>query len=241
MTDSPTVEMPASRPSPSTNSTPSPTGKTGRRWLPWVLGGVAVVVFVGLIGGAVFWSLSRKQSGAIDPAATRSAFSSAMRKAGVAATSPSSALELTTVRASGAHPFSATFSPDELAALLNTFVHSAPVSGSQISMRNVRMQLAGADSLQLSASVVVDGSTYSGVVNAPVAFTNGEVTSSGATAATAEGIPLNSGQRAQITRALVGYANAYLAAAPGLKITSAKVVTGGVAVTGIAPDRLTLP
>lgn len=242
MIDTPRApEPPEATQSRSPESASMPTAKPRRRWLPWLLGGVAVLVLVGLVGGAVVWSLSRKQTSTIDPALTRSAFASAMRKAGVTTDFQGSAVALTSVRASGAHPFSATFTADELAALLNKFTHAASVSGSQISMRDVRLQLAGGDSLRLEANVDVGGSTYGGSATAPITFADGRVASSGATAATAEGVPLNSGQRARLTGALVGYANAYLTAAPGLRIASAKVAADGITVSGVAPDRISLP
>ena len=212
-----------------------------RRWVPWVAGGAVVLVFIMLVVGTVVWALSRSPAGAIDSAKTRSAFDSAMHKAGTTASFPDAPVELTTLRASGGHPFSATFSDDELAALLNTYTHTATVAGSKISMRAVTLRLAGDGAARISATVDVDGSAYGGAVTGPIGFTNGLVTSPGATSASAEGFALNAGQRAQITGPLLGYFNAYLSAAPGLKVGTANVTPDGFAVTGIAPDRIEVP
>ena len=240
MTDNARNAEPSSVASPD-SPPPSKREPRKRTWLPWVVGGVIVVVFVGLLAGVVIWALSRTPVGSIDPALTRSAFESAMRKANVTATYPAAPVELTTLRVSGSHPFSATFTGDELAALLNTYPYTADIAGSQISIANVRLRLDARDSLRLTVAATVDGSAYSGSITASAAFSNGSVTSSGATAASVEGLPLNAGQRAQITGALVGYVNAYLSAAPGLTMSSAKVTADGIAVTGIAPDRIELP
>lgn len=240
MTDLPLHAETAAGESPSSpTAPPSPAHK--RRWVPWVAGGMVVLVFVGLVVGTVVWALSRKQSGTLDPAIQAAAFASAMKKASVDATSPTGPVDLTSLRVSGGHAFSATFTPEELAALLNTYSYTAEVSGSRISLSDVSLALAGEGSLRLSAGVGVDGAAYSGTVTVPVALADGLVTSTGATAASAEGFSLNESQRAQITDALLGYANAYLDAAPGLRIGSAKVTAGGIAVTGVAPDRIELP
>lgn len=212
-----------------------------RRWAPWVAGGIVVLVFVGLVVGTVVWALSRNSGSTVDPALRAAAFASAMKKAGVDATYPPAAVELTSLRISGSHPFSATFTPEEIAALLSTFTHLAQVSGSDISLRDVTLQLAGSDSLRLSTGVEVGGSAYSGSVTAPVAFSEGRVRSSGATAGSAEGFSLNGSQRAQITEALLGYFNSYLDAAPGLTVGSARLTADGIVVVGRAPDRIELP
>ena len=240
MTDPPLNAEPADGGSPSSPSD-APTPAPKRRWVPWIAGGMVVLVFVGLVVGAVVWALSRKQSSTLDPAIQAAAFASAMKKARVAATYPTNPVELTSLRVSGSHAFSATFTPDELAALVNTYAHTAEVSGSRISLSDVSLELADPGSLRLRAGVGVDGAAYSGAVTIPVTFADGRVTSTGATAASAEGFSLNASQRSQITDALLGYVNAYLDAAPGLRIGSAKVTADGIAVTGQAPDRIELP
>ena len=44
-----------------------------------------------------------------------------------------------------------------------------------------------------------------------------------------------------IKKAVLDYVNAYLAAAPGLRVGSARVTGDSVVVTGVAPDALTYP
>ena len=203
---------------------------------------IVTVVFVGIVVGTVVWALGRPDVSALDEAAMRTAFASAMAKASVEATYPADApIALTSVQAEGEHPFSATFTAEELTALLSAFSYSTVVNGSEATVQNATVRLAGPDALGLSGSVSADGNTYSATMVGPVAYSMGSVTSTGITSANVEGITLDAQQREQLTVAVVDYLNAYLANAPGLRIGSARVTASGVVVTGAAPDRLTYP
>ncbi len=108
-------------------------------------------------------------SGVVDTAATRAAYDSAMQKAGVdAQRTPAQPVELTSVVPTGSHPFSATFSADELAALLTTFVYEYDVAGTRIALRDVRLSSSAPGVADMSASVSANGSTYSGSVTLPL-------------------------------------------------------------------------
>jgi len=219
-------------------SAESPT--TSRRAI--IIGVSVVVVFVAIIVGTVVWALGRSSAPRQDPAATRAAFASAMKKAGVDAAYPAAApIELTSVEASGSHPFSATFTGDELSALLATFSYTYTAGGASVALERASVSVITTGSMELNGGVTVDGKSYSAVVKAPVSVSLGSVTSPGATSATVEGFSLSSGQLAQVTTAVLDYVNAYLSAAPGLQVGSARVTGDAVVVTGVAPDTLAYP
>ena len=213
--------------------------KPSRRGL--VIGIAVVVVFLLMLVAVVFWALNRSGPSTQDGPALRTAYESAMRKAGVQASYPPEPVDLTSIVASGKHPFSATFTAEELGALLSTFRYSASIDGTTIVLRRTSLRIPADDTVSLDASVDVEGSTYSMSIDGPVSFVDGAVKSPNATRVTASGISLNAGQRAQATRAVVSYVNSYLEAAPGLDIESVTLTTAGAAVTGTAPDRIEFP
>jgi hypothetical protein len=164
-----------------------------------------------------------------------------MKKAGVKAAFPATPVDLAQVKATGSHPFDATFTGPEVSALMNAFPHTVPVQGTEVAISSVSVSFPAAGTATLSGTVAVNSSTYSGTVTGPAEYSGGAITSSGATQASGEGIPLSAGQAQQVTQVLLGYLNGYLAAAPGLKIESASITADGVHVTGTAPDSLTMP
>jgi len=224
-----------------TESTEAPAPpKTPRRAV--IIGVTTVVVFVAIIVGTVVWALGRSSGPRTDPAATRAAFASAMEKAGVDAAYPAGApIELVGVKATGGHPFSATFTGEELSALLATFSYTFTANGSSATLERANVSVVSTGTMALNGGVALDGKSYSAVIKAPVTMRFGTVESPGATSATVEGFSLKGGQLDQVTAAVLDYVNAYLAAAPGLKVGSARVTGDGVVVTGTAPDRLEYP
>jgi hypothetical protein len=215
---------------------PGPDRKGGRGCL---LAGLAVALVAGLaLGGFVVWALMRPSSAPnTQPAA--GPFASAMKKAGVSApAAPAAPVNLVSVKAVGSHPFDATFSLDELTALLRSFAY-APTSGTQfnIAVDSVSQQRGG--SLRIAGKVTSGGTSYNGWVQGPVQFSGGQITRNGAPSANAEGIDVSGAQAEQAASVLIDYLNGYLAAAPGLKVDSATITTDGVHVTGTAPDRIT--
>ena len=235
---------PPARTPTSTTGAPGPDRK--RKHTGAIVAIVLSVIAIALIGVGVWLVVSAKSNSAnasrMSAAATQSAFASAMKKAGVTAAYPTSApVELTTVKSTGSHPFSATFTPDELAALISTFSYTADVAGMQIAIPSATVRFPSPGVASLDARVKANGGDYSGSVTIPVAYANGSVTSGGATDLTVEGIPANSAQKAQVTDALVLYANSVLHAAPGLAVDSAAITADGLSVTGSAPDSITYP
>lgn len=202
------------------------------------IGIVVVVAFLAIVAGSIVWALGRGDSGGQDPAAIKTAYESAMSKAGVTAPYPAEPVELTSVVPSGAHPFSATFTAEEVAALLSTFPLTVDVDGTSVMLRAVSMGFPEAGTARLRTRVSVQDKTYSAVVVAPVVYEAGTVRSPGATSATAEGFTLSKSQRAQLTGAVITYANEYLSSAPGLTIDTAEITADGMVVTGTAPNSL---
>lgn len=210
--------------------------KSSRRGL--YIGIAVVVAFVAIVAGSIVWALGRGDSGGQDAKAIRSAYESAMRKAGVTAPYPTGPVELTSVVPSGAHPFSATFTAGEIAALLSTFPLTIDVDGTSVALRTVDMSFPESGTVALRTRVSVQDKTYSAVVVAPVVYQDGVIRSPGATKATAEGFTLSESQRAQLTRAVITYVNEYLSSAPGLTIDTAEITDDGLEVTGTAPNSL---
>jgi len=198
-----------------------------------------VVLAVVLLGAAIWLVLGQVQTKPAANKATQPNFESAMRKAGVKATYPGGAIDLKAVRPTGSHSFTATFTADEIAALLNTFRYTSDVGGTQIALRNVQLQFTGPDVVQASAAVRANGSTYNGAVTLNLYFEMGRFKTTGASDVTVEGIGVSSDQRGLVADSLVNFANDYLSSSLGLTVVSAKVDAGGVAVSGMAPDSIT--
>lgn len=198
-----------------------------------------VVLAVAMLGVVVWLVLGALNNRPVDDRATQAAFESAMRKAGTQADYPGEPIDLKAVRPTGSHSFSATFTPDEVAALVNTFRFTSDVGGTQIAVRDLRLEFPAEDTVRAKASVMANGSTYSGDATLDVRFETGRFKSAGVSALTVEGINANEGQKALVADALINYANNYLKNAPGLTLVSVKVTSGGAAVSGMAPDALT--
>ena len=92
--------------------------------------------------------------------------------------------------------------------------------------------------IALTGAVSAGGSTYSGQVTGPVEFKVGQVATAGPLDIQAEGFPVTGAQGDQATQMLIAYMNAYLGAAPGLKVATATLTADGVHVTGTAPDTI---
>lgn len=229
---------PGTPPGAVASGTPEPR----RRHTGLIVAIVLSLLAIGLLALVVFIVMgSRGSGGGASTAATKAAYESAMRKAGVRAGFPGKPVTITDVTPSGSHAFSAAFSTDEIAALLNTFLYEFDTAGVRISLRNVRLTVPDPGVARLAASVTANGDTYSGSVTLPLTFSGGRVDSAGVTALNVEGIAGNDGQKAQVRTRLISYFNAYLAAAPGLRIESASITTDGVSVKGTAPDSLVFP
>jgi hypothetical protein len=201
-----------------------------------------VVSILVIIAGVVGMLLVRQRaasSGIPTPPGQATPFASAMKKAGVKSPdAPANPVDLATINAVGSHQFDATFTFDELAALMNAFPHTVNAGGMEVSLTNVSLASGGGNAVDLRGKISGGGNSYSGRVTGPVAVQAGQIVTTGQLAVTAEGFSLGGSQADQATQLLLAYANGYLAAAPGLKVSTALVTTDGVVVTGTAPDSI---
>lgn len=228
---------PGAPPTAATGASPAPKRK---RWLAWVVGVVITLLVVGALAGVVVWALGRNKTAPVF-SAYRADFDSAMAKTKTQATFPNAPVELTRVSASGSHPFEATFTAQEVTALVNVFQSTSDIQGSSVAVSGVSIGFPSAGTANLRARVKVDGSSYSGSLQAPVEYQSGLITSTGATKVLAEGIPVGGDRAKQATELLLVYLNAYLDAAPGLQVETAAVTADGARVSGTAPDSISTP
>lgn len=232
MTDSPADPGPV---------VPGGPGKTPMRIFA-IVAGIVVVGFVALIAWAL-WTAGKPTPSAPAPRFDRfqSAWASAMAKAGVEATFPVDPVEVTSLQSSGRQSFEATFTAEEITALLNVYPYRGEIAGAEVSLTSAEVEFPDAGRVRLSGSLVADGSGYSAVAEAPVSYADGEITSRGLTSLTVEGFNISGGRRTQAGDGLLQYFNAYLDATPGLTVEVAEVVEGGIVVKGFAPVALTNP
>lgn len=233
-----TMEPPAPPAAPPTTGVAGAPRPKRRRWIAWLVGVLVVLAVVAALT-AVVVLVSRGHNTGPTAAESASAFDSAMKKAGVKAAAPAQPVALTSVKPTGSHAFEADFTGPELAALVNTFQYTATVAGQKLSVSSATVEIPGNGTVTLSGTITLGDGSYSGSVTGPVAYENGRITSTGATAGSAEGITLSGSQLNQATDALVRYLNDYLAAAPGLKVESAQLAGTNVHVKGTAPDSIT--
>jgi len=233
-----TLEPPAKPPAPPTTTTATPGRPPRKRRVGCWVSAIAVIVVLAL--GAGLWWLIASRAHPAAPVTNASAFDSAMTKAMVKAPGePPAPVDLSTVKARGTHSFDATFTADELAALVNAFPHEVNVGNTSVSLQNVTMNISSGGQMTMSGTVSSGGSAYSGKVVGVVAYKNGQVEAAGPISVQAEGIDLGGTQAATATQLLLAYVNGYLQAAPGLTITEASVSGEGVHARGLAPDSIT--
>lgn len=207
----------------------------------------AAGTFLLLIGGLIAWAIW-VSSGNEPPRQIvpdfgqyRAGWESAMRKAGVEATFPAGPVELTGVRATGMHSFSATFTAEEITALLNVYRFSRAVQGREVSILEADVAFPAAGQASLTGRLGVDRTSYRAIISAPVSYSNGAVRSSGPARLRVSGFDVGGARLRQAMTAVLGYVNAYVKAAPGLVVTKAEIIEGGLYVEGSAPYSLEHP
>ena len=239
MTPASPLAAPSSPPQPPDVATGTPGTQPlppRRRRVGCQAGGIVALLLVVAVGAFGVWWAARVLTPSTAASTGQSAFASAMRKAGVSAVEPASPVSLTAIKPTGSHHFDATFTGDELAALLNDFTYES-ASGQHFELSNVGISFEG-NVVSISGMVNASGNSYSGTVSAPVAYESGRIVLSGTPSVTAEGLSIGGAQAQQATTLVLGYVNGYLDAAPGLSIESAAVTSGGVHVVGTAPDSV---
>jgi len=234
-----TLEPPAKPPAPPTTTTSTPDRPPRKRRVGCWVAAIVAIVAVLLVAG-VWWLVASRSAAHTAPVATAGAFDSAMTKAMVKSPGePATPVDLSTIKARGTHAFDATFTGDELAALLNAFPHEVNVGNASVSLQNVTVALGTGGELTLNGTVSSGGSSYSGKASGAAEYKNGQVVAAGPISVQAEGIDLGGSQATMATQLLLAYVNGYLRAAPGLTITAATVGPQGVHVRGLAPDSIT--
>ncbi|MDP2182139.1 MAG: hypothetical protein Q8K99_06185 [Actinomycetota bacterium] len=204
----------------------------------------AIVVFV----GGFLWLFNRAQSRTPAPPAAvsyesyRSAWESAMAKAGVEATFPVEPVNLADVRATGVHEFTATFTAEEIGALLTMYRSDYTVEGGSISVESAVVGFPADDRASIDGRLVFDGSRYGLKAEASVTYKDGRIVAQSEGAdLTVEGFGVKGDKRAQAIDLVANFLNAHVRAAPNLIVDEARVVEGALEVTGRAPVKIEHP
>jgi hypothetical protein len=233
-----TMAPPEPPKAPPTTGTLAPGPRPRRGCLPWVAGLLALAVLAGGIGAFLLVRSHPNQTGLVADGSAVSAYASAMKRAGVnSPPMPETQIELSTVQTMGSHKFDATFTYPELAALLQAFGHT-PRGAQHVEVRCQSIAPASGGSLRLTGGLVANGQSFDGWVQAPVKFTMGSIQVTGPVRANIGGLTWNRQQATSAGGVIVNYLNALLVAAPGLQISGAEIVDGGVHVTGTAPNTI---
>ncbi len=212
---------------------------------------IALALVVALVGGVVWlvqWSRSRApRNPTVTPAeaanAERAAWESAMRKAGVEATFPTEPVELATLKPTGREPFSATFTAEELDALLSVYRYTPDdpaAAGAEVTDLTIEFPEPGRASIY--GHISVDNTRYEVAAAADATYDGDRVllAEQGAELRV-EGFGVGGAQKQQAIAALDSYVNGLVDAAPGLEVDTAEITADGVAVTGFAPSKLENP
>lgn len=207
--------------------------------------GFAVVAVIAAIAIAVLvgWALwMRGRAPRPAPRASIEAFepawASAMAKAGVEATFPALPLDIENLRFSGRHSFEATFTAEEITALLNVYRFSTNIAGSSVSLGASRLSFGPRDEVGIEGTLIADGSPYFAKATASVRYEGGTLVSPGLRQLEVEGFGVRGSKKRDAGQALLEYFNLFIDSVPGLTIRSAQRVGEDVRVEGFAPDSI---
>lgn len=214
------------------------------------IGIISVVVVIALITGSLTWLVvwalrddepaPSRQVTSVE--AYRDGWESAMRKAGVEGEFPGGRVDLEQVTSIGRQPFSATFAPAEVEALLAVYRFRPEAFSGRAELEQVDLEFPDAGQAELEARATLSGRSYAARVSAPVSFMDGRIVVDGREAdLSVEGFSVGGTQRQQAIEAMNQYLNSLLQAAPGLTVENAEIVPGGVRVTGTAPVSIQHP
>lgn len=213
------------------------------RMTPGIKALVAVGAVALIVAGAIVWAVL--DSGSQPTTAGRSTFAdlepawaSAMRKADVEATFPAAPVQVEAVTTTGRQPFEATFTAEEMSALLAVYRFEAEMPAT---LSSVRVAFPDDGVAEITARIRLQGATYEGVATMPLEYSVKGIDSPGLTALTVDGFKVTGEQRRQASDALLAYLNGYLRAVPGLTVEQARITAGGLVVKGMAPVRIENP
>lgn len=221
----------------------SPATKSRKPGRSTVIAAIVALAVVAGIVGLIVWAIGVSRSSETEGNTVdryRTDYESAMQKAGVEATFPGQIVDLSDVDATGAQPFEATFTADEVTALLSIYRYQGGGDTAEMAVTEAQVSFPSAGQVKLSGRIVYQGSGYSATIEAPVTY-DGSIDSPGATSLNVSGFNVSGEQRKQATSAVVDYFNGMLSAAPGLRVEQAQIVEGGVQVTGTAPVTIEQP
>jgi len=207
----------------------------------WAIALIVVGIVAVLVAGTVWLVGLTAEPVSSQAERQRAAYESAMRKAGVDATMPPEPVDLRLIETFGSHSFEATFTADEIAALLNTYPFTSTVQGATVSLGAVRMAFEEPGVVSMRGRLSAGDQSFSARLTAPATWTATGLSSSGVTELRVSGIEPDAEQTAQASAAVVAYFNDLIRAAPGLVVRKAAIVEGGLAVSGDAPDTITHP
>lgn len=210
----------------------------GRAWAIALL--VAGIVAL-LVAGTVWLIRLTAEPVASQAELRRAAYDSAMRKAGVDATMPPEPVDLRLIETFGSHSFEATFTAEEIAALLNTYPFTSTMQGATVSLEAVRLAFDDPGVVSMRGRLSAGDRSFSARLTAPASWSATGLSSTGVTELRVSGIEPDAEQTAQASAAVVAYFNELIRAAPGLVVREAAIVEGGLAVSGDAPDTITHP
>lgn len=210
-----------------------------------VIVGSFVLIIALVVGFALFVNANRpepKGPAVVTFDSYEADWTSAMAKAGVEATFPVEPVALTDLEADGMHPFSATFTAEEISALLTMHPFAYEINGGEVSLQRPVIGFP-APGLGSFAGKLVYGTTgYSARAEAPASYAVGAIVIDAADASlTVEGFGVGGERRDQAIGAVEDYLNALVRAAPRLTVERAEITAQGLEVEGIAPDRLIFP
>lgn len=242
MTDTtPDSDAPAA-PARTPEKPPRKVGRISDRTVLVILA-VSFLVIAGLVG-VVVWAVGGSGSASAPrPSFDRyqDAWESAMAKASVEATFPTEPVDLADVRAVGTQPLDATFTAEEMSALMSVYRFEMTVEGETVSTGDVELAFPADGIAEMNAVLFARGSRYRAQASAPLAFENGEITSPGLTSLRVAGFNVGGTNRERASEGIMLYLNRYLGAAPGLRVDEARVLEGGIEVKGAVPERLEYP
>lgn len=192
-----------------------------------VVAGVVVATAAGVMPGASAYLGFAKQRD-LGVKADKAAFDSAMSKAGVKAEYPTTPVETTRLEVKGTKKLDATFTDDEVSALINAYKEPF-----EYDVRGLQVVFHAGGTGEASALVTYQGKDYPCYITGDAGFAGGRV-SGKATAANGAGIPAQGSWLALGETKSIDFFNTQLAF-PNLVIESAEMTDGAVRVTGTVP------
>lgn len=210
--------------------------------IAWVA--LALMVVVPLV--LVVWAVTARRSSPppVQPPAFdryEPAWASAMAKAGVEATFPAAPFPLTQLRAEGSRSIEATFTAEEIAALVSVYSFESEAAGRTFGFSDASISLSPEGAANLEARLLSGGSSYPIELSAPVGFDGGRITSSGLTRLQADGFTIGGRNRRRAGDAMLEHFNKMLDSAPGMTIEEIVIGSEGVRVRATVPVALTGP